>query len=105
MKGVVMTERLDNLQDRNISTVFNILDSNQSGSITAEDFDLIGRRVCGHLGLAVDSDNGRKVCEGYKTWWNQLRKGLLAVSSGFGDQVAVGPAWRVDEEVRVSLGA
>jgi hypothetical protein len=30
---------------------------------------------------------------------------LLAVLSGFGDQVGVGAAWRVDEGVRVSLGA
>ncbi|MGH3888139.1 MAG: DNA methyltransferase [Pseudonocardiaceae bacterium] len=29
--------------------------------------------------------------------------GLLAVSSGFGDQVGVDPAWRVDEGVMVSL--
>ena len=36
---------------------------------------------------------------------DQVGSRLLAVSSGFGDQVAVGPAWRVDEEVRVSLGA
>jgi bifunctional DNA-binding transcriptional regulator/antitoxin component of YhaV-PrlF toxin-antitoxin module len=31
--------------------------------------------------------------------------GLLAVSSGFGDQIGVDPAWRVDEGVMVSLGA
>jgi hypothetical protein len=31
--------------------------------------------------------------------------GFLAVSSGFGDQVCVVPAWRVDEGVRVSLAA
>ena len=31
--------------------------------------------------------------------------GLLAVSSGFGDQVSVVPAWRVDEGVVVSLAA
>jgi hypothetical protein len=31
--------------------------------------------------------------------------GLLAVSSGFGDQVRVVPAWRVDEGVIVSLAA
>jgi hypothetical protein len=31
--------------------------------------------------------------------------GFLAVSSGFGDQVCVVPAWRVDEGVSVSLGA
>jgi hypothetical protein len=30
---------------------------------------------------------------------------FLAVSSGFGDQVCVVPAWRVDEGVRVSLAA
>ena len=30
--------------------------------------------------------------------------GFLAVSSGFGDQVGVVPAWRVDEGVVVSLG-
>lgn len=30
---------------------------------------------------------------------------LLAVSSGFGDQVGVDAAWRVDEGVRVPLGA
>jgi Fic/DOC family protein len=30
---------------------------------------------------------------------------LLAVSSGFGDQVSVIPAWRVDEGVMVSLAA
>jgi Ca2+-binding EF-hand superfamily protein len=82
MKGVAMTERLDNLQDRNISAVFNILDSNQSGSITAEDFDLIGRRVCEQFGVTVDSDNGRKVCEGYKIWWNQLREDLDVDNDG-----------------------
>ncbi|HKR52052.1 MAG TPA: EF-hand domain-containing protein [Pseudonocardiaceae bacterium] len=81
-KGMVMTERFDNLQDRNISAVFNILDSNRSGSITAEDFDLIGRRVCEQLGVAVDSDNGRKVCECYKTWWNQLREDLDVDNDG-----------------------
>jgi hypothetical protein len=32
-------------------------------------------------------------------------RGFLAVSSGFGDQVSVVPAWRVDEGVMVSLGA
>jgi hypothetical protein len=31
--------------------------------------------------------------------------GFLAVSSGFGDQVSVVPAWRVDEGVIVSLAA
>jgi hypothetical protein len=31
--------------------------------------------------------------------------GLLAVSSGFGDQVSVIPAWRVDEGMSVSLAA
>ncbi|MGH3782800.1 MAG: hypothetical protein ACRDRO_19820 [Pseudonocardiaceae bacterium] len=31
--------------------------------------------------------------------------GFLAVSSGFGDQVRVDPAWRVDEVVNVSLAA
>jgi hypothetical protein len=31
--------------------------------------------------------------------------GFLAVSSGFGDQVGVVPAWRVDEGVMVSLAA
>jgi len=31
--------------------------------------------------------------------------GFLAVLSGFGDQVGVSSAWRVDEGVRVSLGA
>ncbi|HSV67523.1 MAG TPA: EF-hand domain-containing protein [Mycobacteriales bacterium] len=71
-----MSERPDNLQDRNISAVFNILDSNQSGSIAAEDFDLIGRRVCELFGVAVDSDNGRQVCDGYNAWWNQLRVDL-----------------------------
>jgi hypothetical protein len=35
--------------------------------------------------------------------WAVVR--LLAVSSGFGDQVCVVPAWRVDEGVRVSLAA
>ena len=30
---------------------------------------------------------------------------FLAVSSGFGDQVCVVPAWRVDEGVMVSLAA
>jgi hypothetical protein len=35
---------------------------------------------------------------------NVLRR-LLAVSSGFGDQVRVVPAWRVDEGVIVSLAA
>jgi len=30
---------------------------------------------------------------------------FLAVSSGFGDQVSVGSAWRVDEGVVVSLAA
>jgi hypothetical protein len=30
--------------------------------------------------------------------------GFLAVSSGFGDQVRVVSAWRVDAGVRVSLG-
>jgi transposase-like protein len=39
----------------------------------------------------IESDHGR------------LR--LLAVSSGFGDQVSVVPAWRVDEGVMVSLAA
>ncbi len=33
------------------------------------------------------------------------RQRLLAVSSGFGDQVRVDPAWRVDERVNVSLAA
>ncbi|MGH3054279.1 MAG: transposase family protein, partial [Gaiellaceae bacterium] len=32
-------------------------------------------------------------------------KRFLAVSSGFGDQVRVDPAWRVDEGVNVSLAA
>jgi hypothetical protein len=32
-------------------------------------------------------------------------EGFLAVSSGFGDQVCVVPAWRVDEGVVVSLAA
>jgi hypothetical protein len=31
--------------------------------------------------------------------------GFLVVSSGFGDQVCVVPAWRVDEGVVVSLAA
>ena len=31
--------------------------------------------------------------------------GFVAVSSGFGDQVSVVPAWRVDEGVSVSLAA
>jgi Ca2+-binding EF-hand superfamily protein len=82
MKEAVMTAQLDNIQDRNISAVFNVLDSNQDGTITAEDFDLIGRRVCEQLGVAVDSDNGRKVCEGYKAWWNQLRKDLDVDNDG-----------------------
>jgi O-methyltransferase involved in polyketide biosynthesis len=34
-----------------------------------------------------------------------LKARLLAVSSGFGDQVSVVPAWRVDEGVMVSLAA
>lgn len=71
-----MTEQSDNPQDRNISAAFNLFDSNQDGAITAEDFDLIGRLVCERLGVAVDSDSGRKVCESYKTWWNQLRQDL-----------------------------
>lgn len=75
-KGVVMTERPQNLQDKNLSAVFNVLDSNQDGSITAEDFDLISRLVCDRFGVAVDSDTGRQVCEGYEAWWNQLREDL-----------------------------
>lgn len=35
----------------------------------------------------------------------QQNYGLLAVSSGFGDQVGVGPAWWVAVGVVVSLGA
>jgi Ca2+-binding EF-hand superfamily protein len=30
----------------------------------------------------MDSDNGRKICEGYKTWWNQLRKDLDVDNDG-----------------------
>jgi type I restriction enzyme R subunit len=44
----------------------------------------------------------------YRDLFNSLESaitGLLAVSSGFGDQVRVVPAWRVDEGVRVSLAA
>lgn len=77
-----MTERPDNLQDSNISAVFNILDSDQSGSITADDFDLIGRLVCDRLGVAVDSDNGRKVCGSYQAWWSRLREDLDVDNDG-----------------------
>lgn len=77
-----MTEQPDNIQDKNLSALFNIFDSNQDGSITAEDFDLIGKLVCEQLGIAVDSDDGRKVCEGYKTWWNQLRQDLDVDNDG-----------------------
>jgi Ca2+-binding EF-hand superfamily protein len=71
-----MTARLDNIQDRNISAVFNVLDSNQDETIAAEDFDLIGRRVCDQFGVTVNSDNGQNICEGYKAWWNELRQDL-----------------------------
>jgi len=71
-----MTAPLDNLQDRNLSVVFNALDSDQDGIIDAEDFDLLGQRVCEQVGFGVDSDNGRMVCEGYKELWNQLRQEL-----------------------------
>jgi len=77
-----MTALLDNIQDGNISAVFNVLDSNQDGTITAEDFDLIGRRVCKQFGVTVDSDNGRNVCEGYKAWWNQLRQDIDTDNDG-----------------------
>jgi hypothetical protein len=38
-----------------------------------------------------------------RSWDTRCR--FLAVSSGFGDQVGVVLAWRVDEGVMVSLGA
>lgn len=71
-----MTEQLDSIQDKNISAVFNVLDSNQDGSITAEDFNLISDAVCGYIGVPVDSDHGRRLRECYTTWWNQLREDL-----------------------------
>jgi Ca2+-binding EF-hand superfamily protein len=46
----------------------------QDGKIAAEDFDLIGRRVCEQFGVAADSENDQNICEGYKEWWNQLRQ-------------------------------
>jgi Ca2+-binding EF-hand superfamily protein len=79
---MVMTEGLNSIQEQNISATFNVLDSNQDGALTAEDFDLFGERVCGYLGVPVDSDNGRKLCESYKSWWNQLREYLDVDNDG-----------------------
>jgi protein-L-isoaspartate O-methyltransferase len=50
----------------------------------------------------LDIRDGQRILEiGTGTGYN----GFLAVSSGFGDQVCVVPAWRVDEGVMVSLAA
>ena len=97
VKEAVMTARLDNIQDRNISAVFNVLDSNQDGTITAEDFDLIGRRVCGQFGVTVDSDNGQNICAGYKAWWNQLRQDLDTDNDGQVTMAEFAAAYKGDQ--------
>jgi Ca2+-binding EF-hand superfamily protein len=68
-----MTTELGKLQDRNISAIFNLLDSDRDGKITAEDFDLDARRMCELVGVTVDSDNGRRLLHAYEAWWNQIR--------------------------------
>ena len=74
---VRMTSKIDkDIQDRNITAVFQVLDANGDGRISEEDFDLIGTKVCAQFGIATDSEAGRKVCGSYLAWWNQLRRDL-----------------------------
>ncbi len=61
-----------------------------------EKFGVTGSFLAGCFNARSDID---LVCYGPDGY------GFLAVSSGFGDQVSVGPAWRVDEGVIVSLAA
>ena len=68
-----MTTSPDDLQGRNVSSAFNILDMNRDGKLTAEDFDLYAARACEMAGVAVDSDNGRQLMGAFQGWWTQLR--------------------------------
>jgi hypothetical protein len=60
--------------------------------------DMDYRRVAVLYGTTVGS-------RGVKITRPDYNIGFLAVSSGFGHQVSVVPAWRVDEGVIVSLAA
>jgi Ca2+-binding EF-hand superfamily protein len=81
-KGRAVTSKVDNIQDRNIATVFQILDANGSGTVTAEDFDLIAERICGQFGIATDGADGQKIKQAFQSWWEQLRGDLDADQDG-----------------------
>lgn len=77
-----MTSKLGNIQDQNISAVFNVLDSNRDLAITEEDFELIASRICERFGIEADSETGRKVHGGFLAWWQQLRRDFDADGDG-----------------------
>jgi Ca2+-binding EF-hand superfamily protein len=77
-----MTSKLGNIQDHNISAVFNVLDANRDSVITEEDFEQIAARVCAQFGISADSEAGRKVRGSYLAWWQQLRRDFDADGDG-----------------------
>jgi Ca2+-binding EF-hand superfamily protein len=72
-KGAVMTTEIGGVQDRNIATVFSVLDANGNGTITGADLEAIGRQVCTRFGIDVSSEAGQKFLANYHSWWEQLR--------------------------------
>jgi hypothetical protein len=78
-----------------------------SPDLTVRDLNGWAKMQSGRLRLALGSDTGSHpafvLAQAVKL--AEEVGGLLAVSSGFGDQVCMVPAWRVDEEVMVSLAA
>ncbi|MFI6094103.1 EF-hand domain-containing protein [Lentzea sp. NPDC051213] len=65
---------LSELQRKNISSVFDVLDTDGSGVITRADFVAVVTRLKSALHHPEGSPQAQSLSDGYLGWWEQIRK-------------------------------
>lgn len=60
------------LLERNLGAVFDVLDTDGDGLVSADDFTAAGRRVTDEFGVTADA-SGVALVDAMRSWWEQLR--------------------------------
>jgi Ca2+-binding EF-hand superfamily protein len=76
----IMSSAAD-LRDRNIRAIFDLLDANSDGVITASDLSSLAARACDQLGI-TGTAKGEQIADIYASWWEQLAADADADADG-----------------------